>query len=66
MKPQTTSLKTQPELRHIDWQRVAGLQPTPAHPPAAPASAAPAHPQASSGQEPVRHDADANRGSEGA
>jgi hypothetical protein len=64
MKPQTTSLKTHPEQRHIDWHRVAGLQPTPAHPPAAPASAAQADPQASSGQEPIRPDADANRGSE--
>jgi hypothetical protein len=29
MKPQTTSLKTKPEQRSIDWQRVAGLHPTP-------------------------------------
>jgi uncharacterized membrane protein (UPF0127 family) len=64
MKPQTTSLKTQPEQRHIDWQRVAGLQPTPAHPPAAPTSAAPADLQTSCCQQSIRPDAHANHESE--
>jgi hypothetical protein len=56
MKRQTTSLKTKPKQRNIDWQRAAGLHPMPprqateaqAPPPAAPptSASAPSSPKA--------------------